>query len=196
MAKTRTSRRDFIKQSAAGLSLTAIPKVSFARESVRRYQLVAEPHPHFFDNKLKATDLWLYNGQTPGPLISAVKNEILEVEVVNNLDQPTTVHWHGIRNINEMDGVPGLTQPAIEPGEKFHYRFSVKDAGTFWYHAHNKAWEQVARGLYGPLIVHNTLEQNNSRDVVIVADDWLIDKMSKLMLIVLVIWDIGHMAAD
>ena len=180
MARIGAARRDFIKQSAAGLALTAMPKVSFARESVRRYQLVAEPHPHFFDYKLKATDLWLYNGKTPGPLITAVKNEILEVEVVNNLDQPTTVHWHGIRNINEMDGVPGLTQPAIQPGEKFRYRFSVKDAGTFWYHAHNKAWQQVARGLYGPLIVHNPLEQNNSRDVLIVADDWLIDKNEQI----------------
>ena len=122
MARIGAARRDFIKQSAAGLALTAMPKVSFARESVRRYQLVAEPHPHFFDNKLKATDLWLFNSQTPGPLITAVKDETLEVEVVNNLDQPTTVHWHGIRNINEMDGVPGLTQPAIQPGEKFCYQ--------------------------------------------------------------------------
>lgn len=74
MAKTCTARRDFIKKSSAGLALTAMPKVSFAQESVRRYQLVAEPNPHLFDNKLKATDLWLYNGQTPGPLITAAKD--------------------------------------------------------------------------------------------------------------------------
>ena len=86
MARSCVARRDFIKQSAAGLALTAMPKVSLARESVRRYQLVAEPHPHFFDNKLKATDLWLYNGQTPGPLITAFKNETLEVEVVNDFE--------------------------------------------------------------------------------------------------------------
>lgn len=180
MSKTRNARRNFLKQSAAGLALTAMPKVSFARGLVRNYQLVAEPNPHFFDKKSIVTDMWLYNGQTPGPLITAVKDEILEVEFVNNLDQPTTVHWHGIRNINEMDGVPGLPHAAIEPGEKFYYRFPVRDAGTFWYHAHNKAWEQVARGLYGPLIVYNALEQANSQDVLIVADDWLLDKNEQI----------------
>ena len=79
----------------------------------------------------------LYNGQT-GPVLSAHKGDVFpEVEFVNQLDQPTTIHWHGIRNLNEMDGVPDLTQAAVEPGERFTYRFPLKDAGSFWYHAHS-----------------------------------------------------------
>ena len=64
----------------------------------------------------------LYNGQTPGPLLCAHKGDVFVVEFVNQLDQPTTIHWHGIRNLNEMDGVPDPTQAAVEPGER-HYRF-------------------------------------------------------------------------
>ncbi len=171
------SRRNFVRYSAFGLLLAATPKkASFAKGSLRRYKFVAEPTPHPFDNKSIATNLWLYNRQNPGPLITAVKGDTVEVEFLNNLNQPTTIHWHGIRNINEMDGVPGLTQAAIEPGGRFLYRFPVKDPGTFWYHAHNRAWEQVARGLYGPIIVYDSDEKDNGRDVLIVADDWLMDK--------------------
>ena len=180
MSKIFETRRNFLNQSVAGLFLFTIPNTSFARDTIRHYQLVAEPSPHFFDKKSIATDLWLYNGQSPGPLITAVKGDILDVEFVNNLDHPTTIHWHGIRNINQMDGVPGLTQSAIEPGDHFRYRFPVNDAGTFWYHAHNKAWEQVARGLYGPLIVYNSSEEAKKRNVLIVADDWLIDKNEQI----------------
>ena len=75
-----------------------------------------------------------------------------------------------------MDGVPDLTQSALEPGENFTYRFPVNDAGTFWYHAHNRSWEQVARGLYGALIVLDDDETfEDDRDHLIVADDWLLD---------------------
>ena len=101
-----------------------------------------------------------------------VKGEILEVLFTNNLEQPSTIHWHGIRNINGMDGVPELTQPAIEPGDSFTYRFPVNDSGTFWYHAHFKAWEQVARGLYGALIVTEQEDELNEQDILIIADDW------------------------
>ena len=92
-----------------------------ASQRVRHYQLTAEPTPHFFDEKSLPTNLLLYNRQSPGPLISARKNDILDVEFVNNLDQPTTIHWHGVRNINEMDGIPYLTQAAIEPGERYRF---------------------------------------------------------------------------
>ena len=118
-----------------------------AGEQVRHYQLIAEPTPHFFEDKPVPTNLWLYSRQSPGPLISATKGDILDVEFINNLNQPTTIHWHGIRNINEMDGIPDLTQAAVEPGERFRYRFPLNDAGTFWYHAHNKAWEKVGTRL-------------------------------------------------
>ncbi|MFL2801177.1 MAG: multicopper oxidase domain-containing protein, partial [Paracoccaceae bacterium] len=144
-------------------------------------QLTAKIGSASFAQDRNQTNLWLYNNTTPGPLLKAKKGEVLEVEFINKLDQPTTIHWHGIRNINEMDGVPDLTQAAVEPDDKFTYRFPVNDAGTFWYHAHNKSWEQVARGLYGALIVldeHETFEDD--RDHLIVADDWLLDDNSQI----------------
>ncbi len=76
-----------------------------------------------------------------------------------------------------MDGVPDFTQSAVEPGENFQYHFPFNNAGTFWYHSHYKAWEQVARGLYGPLVVydHDTNENDACSDIMIIADDWLLN---------------------
>ena len=156
--------------------LAVMPLPSLAKVLVR-YQLTAAPATHRFGGEDKPlSDLMLYNGQSPGPALAARKGDILEVEFVNQLDQPTTIHWHGIRNLNEMDGVPDLTQAAVEPGERFIYRFPLKDAGSFWYHAHNRTFEQVARGLYGPLIVTEETDWNETRDILLLADDWRLDE--------------------
>jgi FtsP/CotA-like multicopper oxidase with cupredoxin domain len=136
------------------------------------YRLVAGPARHQLGpSGALETELWLYNAVSPGPAIVADEGDELVVDFTNNLEQPTTIHWHGIRNVNEMDGVPGLTQLPIEPGETFAYRFPVNYAGTYWYHAHNKAWEQVTRGLYGPLIVNDS-KPISVLDIVLLADDW------------------------
>ena len=175
------NRRKLFTQAVVSLSFMAMPKLVQAGKIIRRYQLTAKIGSASFAQDRNQTNLWLYNNTTPGPLLKAKKGEVLEVEFINKLDQPTTIHWHGIRNINEMDGVPDLTQAAVEPDDKFTYRFPVNDAGTFWYHAHNKSWEQVARGLYGALIVldeHETFE--DARDHLIVADDWLLDDNSQI----------------
>ena len=147
------SRRKFIQNTSAGLFLTAIPNTTNAINSIKKFELTAKKSKYSFEKNQNKTDLWLFNNNCPGPLITANKNDVIEIIFNNQLDEPSAVHWHGIRNINSMDGVPVLSQPLVEPGESFVYRFPVKDAGTFWYHAHNKAWEQVTRGLYGPLIV-------------------------------------------
>ena len=132
-------RRDFLKTGAAALAVTPLPALG---DTVRRYRIEAEPASvRLGEEGAAKTDLWLYNGTSPGPGITALRGETLEVEFTNRLEVPTTMHWHGIRNLNEMDGVPDLTQAAIEPGESFTYRFPLKDAGTFWYHAHSKGWE-------------------------------------------------------
>ena len=81
-----------------------------------------------------------------------------------------------------MDGVPGLTQPAVEPGETFTYRFPLNDTGLFWYHAHTQAWKQVAKGLYGPLLVRDVNDETHHRDVLLVLDDWLLDDNEQLQL--------------
>jgi FtsP/CotA-like multicopper oxidase with cupredoxin domain len=119
------------------------------------------------------TRTWLYDGVSPGPVIRARQGEEVFVRFVNNLPQPSTIHWHGIRIDNAMDGVPHLTQHAVEPGASFDYRFTVPDAGTFWYHPHDRSWEQVARGLYGLLIVDEAGSSGlHTQDIAIVADDW------------------------
>ena len=104
-------------------------------DGVKVMHLVAEEIQHEFAPGLRAT-CWGYNGTTPGPTIEAVARDRLRIYVTNRLPVLTTVHWHGIRIINGMDGVNGLTQPSIPPGETFIYEFTVPDAGTFMYHPH------------------------------------------------------------
>jgi len=91
---------------------------------------------------------------------------------VNDLPQPSTVHWHGVRIVNAMDGVAGLTQTAVPPGADFLYDFALPDAGTYWYHPHNRTWEQLARGLYGALIVDEPTAPEVDHDVALLIDDW------------------------
>ena len=99
---------------------------------------------------------------------------------MNQLDQLKTVHWHGVRNINAMDGVPGLTQDAGAPGDSFTYRFPLRDEGTLWYHAHNNAWEQVSRSLYGVLIVYEDGKISSQGDIALLVDDCRLDKKDQI----------------
>lgn len=94
-----------------------------------------------------------FNGQYPGPLIRAEQGTEVLIRLVNHLQAPTTVHWHGIRLENRFDGVPDLTQPAVQPGGEFLYRVRFPDAGTFWYHPHVREDQQQDLGLYGNIFV-------------------------------------------
>ncbi len=94
------------------------------------------------------TAVWSYNGTVPGPEVRLRQGEHVQITVENRLAEETTVHWHGLRVPNAMDGVPHLTQRPIAPGETFIYEFDVPDAGTYWYHPHQRSFEQVGRGLY------------------------------------------------
>lgn len=121
--------------------------------------------------------LFLYNGDSPGPTIRGRRGERIRVLFENDLSVPSTIHWHGIRLENQMDGVPGLTQSPVLPGESHQYEFTVPDAGTYWYHAHFNSLEQVARGLYGPLIIQGDADHlAGLEDVVLVLDDWWVGK--------------------
>jgi FtsP/CotA-like multicopper oxidase with cupredoxin domain len=116
--------------------------------------------------------VWAYEGTVPGPEIRVRQGDRLRVSVENRLPQETTVHWHGVRTPNAMDGVPHLTQKPIVPGETFEYEFECRDAGTFWYHPHVRSFEQVERGLAGALIVEEPQPLKVDRDVVWLLDDW------------------------
>lgn len=93
---------------------------------------------------------WAYNGAVPGPEIrvGAGAGDVLRATFTNMLDEPTTIHWHGIALRNDMDGVPGVTQPDVGPGGEFTYEFTAPDPGTFWFHPHSGL--RLDRGLYAP----------------------------------------------
>jgi FtsP/CotA-like multicopper oxidase with cupredoxin domain len=101
----------------------------------------------------KRVNAWTYNGGLPGPLIRAHVGDRLVVHFKNELPQPTTVHWHGVRVPIEMDGVPGISQPDVQPGDTFTYDFVLRDAALYWYHPHVMSAAQVGFGLYGALLV-------------------------------------------
>ncbi|MBF0280806.1 MAG: multicopper oxidase family protein [SAR324 cluster bacterium] len=124
----------------------------------------------------KKTKVWTYNGKVPGPELRIQLGDTLKVNFKNSLPQSTTIHWHGVRVPNAMDGVPGITQPPIPPGESFAYEFTPKDAGTFWFHPHVRTSEQIERGLYGTLIVENPKEPQYDKDLVWIIDDWAINQ--------------------
>lgn len=101
----------------------------------------------------QVSDAMTYNGVTPGPEIRVTEGDRMRVIVRNELDESTSVHWHGMVLPNDMDGVAFLTQPPIEPGKTFTYEFVAKPAGTHMYHSHHNAMEQVSMGMLGALIV-------------------------------------------
>ncbi|MEZ4414396.1 MAG: multicopper oxidase family protein [Gemmatimonadota bacterium] len=120
-----------------------------------------------------------YEGQYPGPLLRAPQNATVVVRLSNRIEMPTTVHWHGVRIDNRFDGVPGLTQPPIEPGETFIYEVKVRDAGIYWYHPHVLEYVQQDLGLYGNLLVDapdTDYYGPAHRQEMMVLDDVLIDE--------------------
>ncbi len=127
------------------------------------------------------TDVWSYNGQVPGPTIRARQGDRLRVAVENALAEETTVHWHGVRLPNAMDGVPHLTQPPIAAnGGTFVYEFDLLDAGTYWYHPHANSREQVARGLSGAIVIEEREPIRVDRDLTWVLDDWRLARNAQI----------------
>jgi FtsP/CotA-like multicopper oxidase with cupredoxin domain len=129
----------------------------------------------------KRVRAWTYNGGIPGPLIRTRVGDRLIVHFTNELKEPTTVHWHGVRVPIEMDGVPGISQPPVATGESFTYDFVVPDAGLYWYHPHVMSAAQVGFGLYGALLVEDPGDGVGVADqVTIVLSDIGFDKRAEL----------------
>jgi FtsP/CotA-like multicopper oxidase with cupredoxin domain len=118
------------------------------------------------------TATWSIDGTAPGPALRIKRGEELRIRLINDLPEPTALHWHGVRAPNAMDGVPDLTQPAIAPGRSFDYRFRPPDAGTFWYRPAGNAAAQIGRGLRGALIVEESTPVAVDRDMLLVFEDW------------------------
>ena len=120
---------------------------------VKEFHLIAEPVVRELAPGMQA-NLWGYNGQSPGPTIEVVEGDRVRIFVTNKLPEHTSVHWHGQRLPNGMDGVTGLTQPGIAPGKTFVYEFVAKRAGTFMYHPHADEMAQMAMGMMGFWVTH------------------------------------------
>jgi FtsP/CotA-like multicopper oxidase with cupredoxin domain len=123
------------------------------RDGVKEFHLVAEPVVREMAPGFKA-HLWGYNGQSPGPTIEVVEGDRVRIYVTNRLPEHTSIHWHGQRLPNGMDGVSGLTQPSIQPGKTFVYEFVARRPGTFMYHPHADEMTQMAMGMMGFWVTH------------------------------------------
>lgn len=177
------SRRRFLQQTAGAAAAFSMSPIFSASASPDGFlEIRAEPAKQkLVHADVPSSNLWTYNGFSPGPEIRVRKGGHVRVRLINRLSEPTSIHWHGIRIENAMDGVSGLTQEAVQPGETFEYEFIAPDAGTFWYHAHNKSWNQVVRGLYGPLIVEgDSAEFDSAHDLTLVIDDWRLNSEGRL----------------
>lgn len=164
------SRRDFL---VAATTTTLLPTHLRAQP----FMLTAEPvTAQILPEGDNATAMLGFNGSTPGPVLRFKQGARLDLRFQNSSGAGSAVHWHGIRIVNAMDGVPGLTQGVVENGESFDYAFNLPDAGTYWYHSHHRSWEQVARGLYGPLIVDEADPPAVDHDVIAMIDDWRLER--------------------
>jgi FtsP/CotA-like multicopper oxidase with cupredoxin domain len=140
-------------------------------DGVKVFHLVAEPVVHEIVPGV-TIEAWGYNGRTPGPLIEVTEGDRCRFYVTNGLVEPTTIHWHGMALPNGMDGVAGLTQKPIPPGETYVYEFPMTRAGTFMYHPHFDEMVQIALGMEGMIVVHPRAAQPRARDYAILLSEW------------------------
>ena len=150
-------------------------------DGIKVFHMVAEEvSGHEFAQGLKA-DCWGYNGSVHGPTIEAVEGDRVRIYVTNKLPAPTSVHWHGLLLPNGMDGVAGLNQKAIQPGETFLYEFTLRQHGTYMYHSHHDEMTQMALGMMGVFVIHprNPKTPRVDRDFAYMLSEWRIDPGAK-----------------
>ncbi len=144
-------------------------------DGVKEFHLIAEEIEHEFapGSKIKA---WGYSGSTPGPTIEAVEGDRVRIYVTNHLPEHTSIHWHGILLPWGMDGISGLTQPPIKPGETFVYEFTLTQHGTHMYHPHADEMVQMALGMMGMFIIHpkEPVTPAVDRDYVVLLHNWAV----------------------
>jgi hypothetical protein len=145
-------------------------------DGVKVFHVIAEEVEHAFDAGLRAT-CWAYNGHVNSTIIEAVEGERVRIYVTNRLPVGTSVHWHGFYLPNGMDGVGGLTQPYIKPGETARYEWTLRQYGTFMFHAHHDEMTQMGMGLIGMFVIHPrkpAAEYHVDRDFVLMLSEWSI----------------------
>lgn len=165
----RWSRRAFL-----GAGITTLSAGRLLATAGRRDYLL-RPEPVVAQVGGVEQNLLGFNGVWPGHELRARQEDDLHIRVDNGLQDGVLVHWHGLRLPNRMDGVNVLTQDVIPPSGAFDYRFKVQDAGTFWYHSHYISFDQVSRGLFGPLIVEELRPPDVDLDIPVMLFDMLVD---------------------
>jgi FtsP/CotA-like multicopper oxidase with cupredoxin domain len=145
-------------------------------EGVKVFHLIAQEVEHEFAPGLVGR-CWGYNGRVHGPTIEAVEGDRVRIYVTNRLDVPTSVHWHGLLLPNGMDGVGGLTQRPIFPGETFRYEFTLVQHGTYMYHSHHDEMTQMAMGMMGLFVIHPRHPEGPppERDYAYLLSEWKLE---------------------
>jgi manganese oxidase len=143
---------------------------------VKVFHLITEEVDHEFAPGLRA-HCWGFNGQVHGPTIEAVEGDRVRIYVTNKLPENTSIHWHGLFVPSGMDGVGGLSQKTIEPGETYKYEFKLRQHGTYMYHSHSDEMTQQALGMMGMFIIHprNPTGPKADRDFALMSSEWRID---------------------
>ena len=176
----RSEEEDADPRVAAGFTPVVTPNGTtlpwVMKDGVKEFELVAQPVKREFAPGMEV-DCWGYNGLTPGPTIEAVEGDRIRILVSNELPEHTSIHWHGIVLPNGMDGVGGLTQKQIMPGETYAYEFTLEQHGTHMYHPHADETVQMAMGMMGFLIIHPRVPPDPpiDRDFCIFLAEWHID---------------------
>ncbi|TCL01542.1 FtsP/CotA-like multicopper oxidase with cupredoxin domain [Shimia isoporae] len=163
------NRRDMILGSFA---LAGLPRMALADADGFIDIGAFETQVQLVEGNYPKTTVWGFNDSVPGPMLGGKQGERMRVRLINGLSEDTAVHWHGMRVQNAMDGVPGMTMDPVPPQGSFEYDIALKDAGTYWYHSHNRSLEQVSKGLYGVVVVEETAPPDVDHDLVVVLDDW------------------------
>lgn len=175
------TRRRFVTGLGAGGLLASVPRTSQASSTKASSGLIPLMPSDRWDLKIGHTRISLdgktmhaptAGGTVPGPILRFKQGDTVSINVTNTLNEPTSIHWHGIRTPSNMDGVPGLSFGGIAPGETFTYRFKLHQSGTYWYHSHSGM--QEATGLYGALVIDPRRPDPNAcdRDYVIFLGEW------------------------
>jgi manganese oxidase len=142
-------------------------------KGVKEFRLVAEPVKREFAPGM-VVNCWGYNGQSPGPTLEAVEGDRVRILLTNNLPESTSAHWHGVLLPNGMDGVAGLNQPHIRPGETYAYEFTLRQSGTLMYHPHSDEMVQMALGMMGFFVIHPRARERVDRDFAIMLHEWAV----------------------
>jgi FtsP/CotA-like multicopper oxidase with cupredoxin domain len=173
----KITRRSFLRQALSAAVVSCLPTTLINRSHAETTAVVKEFKMSASRARVNlgvGPDFWAwtYNGQVPGPEIRVKEGEIIRVHLKNFLPEETSIHWHGVPVPNAIDGVPGVTQNGVMPGETFVYEFRAEPAGTYIYHSH--AGYQLDQGLYGPLIIEPLREIIScDREYTLMLEDWV-----------------------